>query len=194
MDYWLNNMKELEEKILKDGRIIDNEIIKVDSFLNHQIDPDIINKLAHVILDEFTTPDKILTIESSGIAIGYAVASLAGNIPLVFAKKHTSRIVVGEQYVEEIYSFTKGMSYPVTVCKDYLKRGEKILIVDDFLAEGNASIGLYKLCKQAGCRVVGVAVAIEKGFQGGRKKLEELGLKVYSGAIIKAFKDNKPVF
>jgi len=187
-------MKELEERILKDGKIIGNEIIKVASFLNHQIDLNLISNLAKDIVNNFPGVTKVLTIESSGIAIAYAVASAYGNLPLVFAKKKASKLSIDDVYIEDIHSFTKGIDYPVTVDKAFITKEDKILIVDDFLAEGNASLGLVKICEQAGAKVMGVAVAIEKYFQGGRNKLENLGVKVYSGASILRFENNKPIF
>ncbi|MCQ2776186.1 MAG: xanthine phosphoribosyltransferase [Bacilli bacterium] len=189
-------MRLLEEKILKDGQIINNDIIKVDNFLNHQIDPNIIVALAKDIRDFFkdTKVDKVLTIEASGIAIAFAVAEQFNNCPIVFAKKSKSATVGDDVYQTEIKSFTRNKVSTVTVCNKYLNEDEKILIVDDFLAEGNAAMGLIDLCNQAGAEAVGYATAIEKGFQGGRNKIEAEGIKCYSGAIIKEFKNNKPVF
>ena len=190
-------MKLLEDRILEDGVIINNDILKVDSFINHQIDVSLVRDLAKEINQEFKDlgVNKILTIETSGIAFAYAVAEEMGNLPLVFGKKRKS-ITVDENdvYKADIKSFTRNTVSTVTVAHRYLNPGDTVLIVDDFLAEGNASLGLIDLCNQAGAKVVGVAVAIEKGFQPGRKRLEELGLKVYSGANVKAFVDNKPVF
>ena len=189
-------MKLLEERILKDGVVINNDILKVDSFLNHQIDVALARKLAKEIADEYKGlgVNKILTIETSGIAFAYAVAEEMGDLPLVFAKKSKSATVGNDVYKAEIKSFTRNICSTVTVSNKYLNSGDVILIVDDFLAEGNAALGLLDLCNQAGAKVVGVAVEIEKGFQGGRDKLEALGLKVYSGANVKAFVNNKPVF
>ena len=188
-------MKALEDRILNDGVILNNDILKVDSFLNHQIDPVLIDALAEDILNFFKGAriDKILTIETSGIAIAYAVARIL-KAPIVFAKKSKSATVGDDVYTTEIKSFTRNLVSKVTVRNRFLKENENVLIVDDFLAEGNAALGLIDLCNQAKSNVVGVAVAIEKGFQGGRKKIEVTGNKVYSGAIIKEFKDNKPVF
>ena len=188
-------MKQLEDRILQDGVIINNDILKVDSFLNHQIDVQLTRAMAKEIAELYKSfqPNKVLTIETSGIALAFAVAE-EFNVPLVFAKKSKSAIVGTDVYSTNIVSFTRGINSIVTVSEKYLKRGDKVLIVDDFLAEGNASLGLVDLCKQGKAKVVGVAVAIEKGFQGGRNKLEALGLKVYSGANVKAFVDNKPVF
>ena len=189
-------MKSLEKRILKDGVIINNDILKVDSFLNHQIDVALARDLAKEITEHFNGDgiNKILTIETSGIAYAYAVAQEMGDLPLVFAKKSKSATVGNDVYTGEVKSFTRNTVSKITVANKYLKPSDTVLIVDDFLAEGNASLGLIDLCKQAGAKVVGVAVAIEKGFQPGRKRLEELGLKVYSGANVKAFVDNKPVF
>lgn len=188
-------MKALQEMILSQGKVINNEIIKVDSFLNHQIDVELISDLAAHIIKHFQDKkiDKVLTIETSGIAIAYAVAYDL-KVPLVFAKKSKSAIVGDDVFTTEIKSFTRNTVSKVTVSNKYLKEGENILLVDDFLAEGNAGVGLIDLCKQAKANIVGLAVAIEKGFQGGRKRLEDAGVKVYSAANIKAFKDNKPIF
>lgn len=189
-------MKLLEERIIKDGIVLNNDILKVDSFLNHQIDVALVRQIAKEIADEFKEfkVNKILTIETSGIAFAYAVAEEMGNLPLVFAKKSKSVTVGNDVYKTEVKSFTRNICSTITVAEKYLDKGDVVLIVDDFLAEGNASLGLVDLCKQAEAKVVGVAVAIEKGFQGGREKLEALGLKVYSGANVKAFVDNLPVF
>ncbi len=189
-------MKALEKRILKDGHVIDNQILKVDSFLNHQIDVKLINQFANDVKEHFNgyKVDKILTIEASGIAIAYAVAEAFNYAPLVFAKKSKSKIVDDNVYKTRIKSFTRDIDCEVTVSNKYLKKNEKILIVDDFLAEGNAAIGLIELCRQAGAIVVGYATAIEKVFQGGRQRIENEGIKVFAGASIKAFKDNRPVF
>ena len=189
-------MKLLEDRILEDGIIINNDILKVDSFLNHQIDVSLTRSLAKEIAKLYKDygVNKILTIETSGLPLSFAVAEEMGNLPLVFAKKSKSLTVGNDVYTAEVKSFTRNIVSKITVANKYLKPNDTVLIVDDFLAEGNASLGLYDLCKQAGAKVVGVAVAIEKGFQGGRDRLEALGLKVYSGANVKAFVDNKPVF
>ena len=189
-------MKNLEQRIIEDGVVINNDILKVDSFINHQIDVALVRDIAKEITKEFASfgVNKILTIETSGIAFAYAVAEEMGNLPLVFAKKSKSAIVGNDVYTAEVKSFTRNIVSKITVANKYLKPSDTVLIVDDFLAEGNASIGLIDLCKQAGTKVVGVAVAIEKGFQGGRNRLEALGLKVYSAANVKAFVNDKPVF
>ena len=189
-------MKAIEERILLDGKIINNDIIKVDNFLNHQIDVGLIKEFALGVKEFFNKVkvDKILTIETSGIAIAYAVAEAFDNVPLLFAKKSKSAIVDDNVYVTKIKSFTRNTDSEVTVAKLYLTKGERILIVDDFLAEGNAAIGLMDLCRQAGAIPVGFATVIEKTFQGGRQRIEQTGIKVFAGAKIKAFVNNKPVF
>ena len=190
-------MKTIEERILKDGIIIDNDIIKVDSFLNHQIDLRFMKEFGACVKEFFkdVKVDRVLTIETSGVAVGYAVSDAFGDVPLVFAKKQKSKTVdQNEVYATEVQSFTHGNTAHVTVSKKYLKPGENVLIVDDFLANGNASLGLIDLCRQAGANPVGVAVVIEKLFQGGRTLIEQEGLPVFAGASIKAFKDNKPIF
>ena len=189
-------MKLLEKRILEEGIVINNDILKVDSFLNHKIDVSLTRALAKEIAEVFKDlgANKVFTIETSGIPLAFAVAEEIGNVPLVFAKKSKSLTVGDDVYKTEVKSFTRNICSTVTVGDKYLKRGDKVLIVDDFLAEGNASLGLVDLCKQAGAEVVGVAIAIEKGFQPGRGKLEAMGLKVYSCANVKAFVDNKPVF
>ena len=188
-------MKCIEDKILKDGYVINNDILKVDSFLNHQVDPKTIDAFAKEVKKEFEDQkiDMVLTIETSGIAVAYAVARILG-VPLVFAKKTTSQTTIDEYYEAKIKSFTRNCISNVIVSKKFLHKGMNVLIADDFLAEGNAAIGLADICHQAGAKVVGVAVVIEKIFQGGRYKLEAMDIKVVAGASIKAFEDNKPVF
>ena len=189
-------MKSIEEKILASGKIIDNDILKVDSFLNHQIDIPTIREFAEEVARQFKGQriDKVLTIETSGIAVAYAVCEALGDIPMVFAKKKASKTVGSDVYRTSIKSFTRDVVTEVTVAQDYLNEGERVLLIDDFLAEGNAAFGLIHLCEQAGARVVGVAVVIEKLFQGGRARLEEKGIRVFAGASIRTFHDNKPVF
>ena len=188
-------MKELENKILEDGRVIGNDILKVDSFINHQIDCAMLCDISEHISHHFSNVEKIVTIETSGIAFSVGVAMKFNNIPVVFAKKAKSKITSDDNvYKSVVKSFTKGSVNEVTIDKRFLKEGERVLIVDDFLAEGNAAIGLVDILKQAKCEIVGVAVCVEKRFQGGRAKLNEMGYKVYAAASIEKFVDGKPVF
>ena len=187
-------MKILEEAILTKGRILDNDIIKVDTIINHQVDVALTVGVAKEVKKEFPHVDKVLTIVTSGLPFAFALAEQYG-VNMVFAKKEKSKTVdLSTCYIEEVPSFTHGNVNQVTVDKKFLKPGEKILIADDFLASGAASLGLINICKQAGAEVVGVTALIEKSFQGGRKKIEDLGIKVVSGANIVAFENNVPIF
>lgn len=188
-------MKELEDRILQEGVVIDNEILKVDSFINHQIDIDLLNRIGAELSRDFTGAEKILTVETSGIAYAVAVAQHLGNIPVVFAKKSKSRILdLTNSYTAEVRSFTRGTVSTIAIDRRFLKPGEKVLLVDDFLAEGNAALGLLDIASQAKAEVLGVAAVIEKSFQGGRAKLEGQGLKVVSAANIVGFKEGKALF
>ena len=189
-------MKNIEQRILRDGHIIDNDILRVDSFLNHQVDVAFLRDFARAVKSHYgdVRVDKILTCETSGVAVAFAVAEEYGNIPFVFAKKAVSKTMVGDLFKAEVKSFTKGVVSEITISRNYLSKGENVLIVDDFLADGNVSIGLLEICRQAGVNAVGVAVVIEKAFQKGHRLLEEAGVDVFAGASIKAFSDNKPIF
>ena len=187
-------MQELKDRILKDGIVIGDDILKVGSFINHKIDTDLLFKIGEFFSQKFSGVTKILTIEASGIAFAIGTARYFDNCEVVFAKKSKSKTVdMNSVYQTTIKSFTRGTESIVTVDKPFLNKGDNILIVDDFLAEGNAAIGLIDLCKQAGANVIGVAAVIEKGFQGGRKKLEELGIHVEAGAIIEKFDNGKVI-
>lgn len=189
-------MIELKEKILNDGEIIEPDILKVDSFINHQIDPKIYKLIAKEIKNRFAGEkiDKILTIEASGIALGLALSYELNDIPVVFAKKGTSKTVNDDLYTSEVYSYTKGSKYLACVKKKYLNAGEHVLLVDDFLADGNAMLGLVDICNQAKTHIVGCGIIVEKGFQKGHQRLVDLGYKVESLAIIESFKDGKVIF
>ena len=189
-------MKEIEKRILDDGIIIDNDIIRVDSFLNHQVDPAFLHDFARGVVSHFAGQkiDKVLTCETSGIAAAHAVAVELGNVPYVFAKKTQSKTTVGQFYHAKVKSFTRNSESDIAVACRYLLEGENVLIVDEFLADGNAASGLLEICRQAKTNVIGVAVVIEKAFQKGHSLLLEQGIDLYAGASIKAFVDNKPVF
>ena len=188
-------MKIIEEAISKYGKILDGEIIKVDSFVNHQVNPSITNELARYFVDQFkdTRIDKVLTLETSGIPIAYAVASIL-NVNMVFAKKSKSKIVDEDVYSEEVRSFTRGTVSTVTVSKKYILPNENILVVDDFLAKGNAIMGLYEIIDTADANCAGAAVAIEKGFQNGGKKIRDMGIDLMSLAIIESMTDDSLTF
>jgi xanthine phosphoribosyltransferase len=178
-------MKLLEERIIKDGRVIGNDILKVDNFLNHQLDIKLFNEMGKEFqrLFQGTEITKILTIESSGIAIA-SIAAQYFDVPVVFAKKHAGTNMDNDNYEAEVFSFTKNTMYKIKVCKKYINKEDKILIIDDFLANGRALLGLCSIVKQAGAEVAGAGIAIEKAFQNGRAEAEKEGIKIHSLAII----------
>ncbi len=188
-------MKALEEKILKEGKVLPGNILKVGSFLNHQIDVDFTMEMGKEIAGLFANDgvNKILTIETSGIPIAVA-AGAAMHVPVVFAKKHKSSNVSGEVLSTVVHSYTHGTDYTVVVEKDYLSKSDNVLIVDDFLANGKALKGLIDIIAQAGASVAGASCAIEKGFQKGGDELRADGIKVCSLAIIDSMDDCKISF
>jgi xanthine phosphoribosyltransferase len=178
-------MEQMEQKILQEGKVLPGGILKVGSFLNQQIDTAFLQEIGEEIarLFEGTGVTKVLTIESSGIAIA-AAAGMAMHVPVVFAKKHKSSNVDGGVYSTVVHSFTHGTDYTVVVSRDYLLPADHVLLVDDFLANGKALLGLMDLVKQADASLAGAACAIEKGFQGGGDALRAQGVRVESLAII----------
>ncbi len=188
-------MRLLEERILKDGQVFPGNILKVDSFLNHQIDVELINEMGKEIkrIYDGCGVNKILTIEASGIGIACITAQFF-SCPVLFAKKTKTKNIASTVYKTQVRSFTHGTEYDVIVSKDFIAEGDKVLIIDDFLAEGNALLGLIDLCSQAGAEVVGCAIAIEKGFQDGRKRVEEKGVRVESLAIVESMSDDSVSF
>lgn len=188
-------MNVLEERILCDGVVRPNNILKVDSFLNHQIDPMLIGQLAVELKEYFKDNDitKVLTIEASGIALGILVAQQF-NVPLLFAKKAKSANVDADLYTSKVKSYTYNKDYSMIVSKKYIHEEDTVLIVDDFLAEGNAAYGLIDIAKQAGAKIAGIGIAIEKGFQEGGKRLREDGYDLKSLSIIESLEDNKILF
>ncbi|VFB16504.1 Xanthine phosphoribosyltransferase [Urinicoccus massiliensis] len=179
-------MSYLKERILKDGVIFPNNVLKIDSFLNQQIDPKVMREIVQEIYayykDEKIT--KVLTIEASGIAPAIMVAAQF-DVPMLFAKKAKAATLQKDQvYETKVYSYTKGTTSNVVVSKQYLNPQDRVLIIDDFLANGEAALGLIDLVDQAGAQVVGLGICVEKSFQKGRKRLDEAGVKVYSMARI----------
>ncbi|MDD6302210.1 MAG: xanthine phosphoribosyltransferase [Bacillales bacterium] len=187
-------MDTLKERIYKDGIIIGDNILKVDSFINHQIDTKLVDDLGKYFATKFKGVNKVLTIETSGIAFAIGVANHFDFCPLVFAKKSGSATLdTSNVYQTSVASFTKKVVNNVYVDKRFISKGDKILIIDDFLAEGNALLGLIDICKQAEAEVVGCGIIIEKGFQAGRKKVESLGIRVESAAIVDHFENGKVI-
>ena len=178
-------MKFLEDRIRKDGSVAPGEILRVDNFLNHQVDIPFLDELAAEFcrLFEGERIDKVVTVEASGITIATLIARRLG-VPLVFAKKAKTANIDDRFYSADCYSYTHGILGKVLISKDFLHEGERILLVDDFLANGEAAVALLDLLEQAGAEAVGLCILVEKSYQAGRKKLDERGLRVESLARI----------
>lgn len=188
---WGCVMKVLKDKILKDGRALNETVLKVDSFLNHQVDAKLMYEMGTYFKEYFKNHNitRILTIESSGIA-PTAMTALQMNLPMVTLKKQQSKILNGEVYQTTVHSFTKGSDYELTLSKNYITSEDKVLIIDDFLANGEAALGAARLVEEAGATVAGIGIVIEKSFQVGRGKLEEKGYDVYSLARVSKLDKN----
>lgn len=185
----------MEEKILAEGEVLEGNILKVGNFLNQRIDTDFLKEIGKEIARLFDGlgVNKIFTVEASGIAIAVAAAYEMG-VPVVFAKKNRSDNISGDIYVSEVESFTHKTVNKVVVAKEFINKDDKILIVDDFLANGKALLGLCDIVNQAGAVAVGAAIAIEKGFQKGGDLLRKTGLRVESLAIVDSMDGGKIVF
>lgn len=188
-------MQLLEERILRDGKVYPGEVLKVGSFLNHQIDDELLEEIGKEVSALFSGQKitKILTLEASGIAIACATARYV-HAPVLFAKKSKTSNISCECYTADVYSYTHKNNNCIMVEKQFLPSSDKVLIIDDFLANGEALRGLISLVKQADAELVGCAVAIEKGFQGGGDKLRAEGVKVESLAIIESMSENGVTF
>lgn len=188
-------MKLLEEKILHDGKVLPGGILKIDNFLNHQIDMQLIHEMALELKRLYRGEEinKILTIEASGIAIA-ALAGYEFGCPILFAKKSKSRNISDNVWSTEVESFTHGNTNTVVVSKEYLGPNDRVLIVDDFLATGAALVGLRTLCEKAGATVVGAGIAVEKVFQGGGNALRAEGMRIESLAKISSMSDTGLTF
>lgn len=184
-------MNFLEERILKDGQVREGDILKVDSFLNHQLDIALLEQIGDAFYEHFKDRKitRVLTVESSGIAIAYPVARRFG-VPAVFAKKSRSMNLDGDLYTSIVHSYTYNVDNVVTLSRQYVHPGDRVLIVDDFMANGKAVQGLMDICGQAGAEVAGIGIAIEKGFQNGGRLLREAGLDLYSLAIVDSMSDD----
>ncbi len=188
-------MRELEERIKNDGRVLSEGVLKVDSFITHQVDPVLMKKLGYRLAEIFQDAGitKIVTIETSGIAPAIYTAEKMG-IPMIFARKTKSLTMNEELLTSEVYSFTKQVTSTISISRRFLNSEDKVLIIDDFLANGMAAKGLMELCEQAGAEVVGIGIIIEKSFQSGRKFLEGAGTKVVSLARIASLENNEVTF
>ncbi len=178
-------MQLLKDRIIKDGKIRSGNVLKVDSFLNHQMDIELFGEIGKEFARRFADSEitKILTIEASGIGIA-CIAAQSFQVPVVFAKKNQTKNIAGEVYTSQVESFTHGRIYDIIVSKQFLRPEDKILIIDDFLANGAALLGLSKLVRDAGATLAGAGIVIEKGFQEGGKLVRGSGVRVESLAII----------
>ncbi len=188
-------MKLLEDRIRKDGRILPGNVLKVDNFLNHQIDVNFVYELGKEFhrLYAQSGVNKILTIEASGIGIACLTAR-SFDCPVVFAKKHKTTNLDGEFYRSQVESYTHKTTYDVVVCADYLHAGDKVLIIDDFLAKGGALTALCDICHQAGAEIAGVGIVIEKAYQNGGKLIRNQGIRVESLAKIASMTEDSVEF
>ena len=188
-------MKLLEERILKDGVIKEGGIVKVDSFLNHQMDIALIGELGREFHRLFGAENvtKILTIEASGIGIACIAAQYFG-VPVVFAKKAESKNLDGDMYTSSVTSYTKGKEYQIRVARKFLSPEDRVLIIDDFLAKGKAILGLNEIVKEAGATLVGAGICIEKGFQEGGEIIRSMGIRLESLAIVELTDDGGITF
>ncbi len=188
-------MEALKKKIQQEGKVLPNNVLKVDSFLNHQMDPVLMKEIGEEFAERFKEEqiDKILTVESSGIGPALMAALFMG-IPMVFARKKKSLTLTEGLLSSTVYSYTKQESNQVTISKDFIKEGERVLIIDDFLANGQAALGLIDIVQQAGAVPSGVGIVIEKSFQEGRKRVLETGVRLESLARIQSLADGKARF
>ncbi len=188
-------MKALEERILSDGLVLPGEVLKVASFFNVNIDTGLMMDMGREIASLYDGygVTKILTVEASGIALALAAASYLG-VPFVFAKKHASDNIDGEMYVSRVHSYTHGNDNNIVVPAAFISPEDKVLVVDDFLALGNALHGMMDIVSQSGAELVGCAIGIEKGYQGGGDALRAKGIRVESLALIDSMKDGKITF
>jgi xanthine phosphoribosyltransferase len=178
-------MEKLHKRILEDGNALSQNVLKVDSFLNHQVDPDLMYEMGTYFKNYFKEHriTKIFTIESSGIAPAVMTA-MQMNLPMVTLKKQKSKTLNNDVYQTSVYSYTKGLHYELTLSKSYINEEDNILVIDDFLANGEAVLGAIRLIEEAKAKVGGIGIVIEKSFQPGRERLENKGYDVYSLARI----------
>lgn len=188
-------MEALRRMIMEKGKGIGNDIVKVDMFLNHRIDTGLLFRMGEAWADEFRDekPEMVLTVEASGIAMAVAAAHALGDIPVVFAKKSATVVQDDNTVQAPVYSFTHKTQNMIRIEKQYLPEGARVLIIDDFIADGQAARGLINLCWQQGATVVGVGIAVEKGFQPGGKALRESGIHLKSLAVVDGIVDGNIV-
>lgn len=188
-------MKLLEDRILRDGKVRDGGVLKVDSFLNHQMDVKLFGEMAKEFhrLYKNDNVNKILTIEASGIGIA-CIAAQAFDCPVIFAKKTKTKNIAGDVYTAKVESFTHGVTYDIIVAKEFLGEEDRVLIIDDFLANGAALTGLSEIVSAAGATLVGAGIAVEKAFQPGGEMLRKRGIRIESLARISSMDGGKVEF
>ncbi|HDR4870893.1 MULTISPECIES: xanthine phosphoribosyltransferase [Bacillus cereus group] len=188
-------MKVLQEKILNEGKVLSGDVLKVDAFLNHQIDPVLMQEIGKEFAKRFKEENitKIVTIESSGIAPA-VMAALELGVKVIFARKRKSLTLQDNMYVANVYSFTKQETNEISLSRNHIDENDRVLIIDDFLANGQAALGLMSLVEQAGASIAGMGIVIEKAFQDGGKKLREQGVRVESLAEIASLDNGTVAF
>ena len=188
-------MEQLKNKILQEGKVLSDSVLKVDSFLNHQIDPELMQAVGKEFADRFEDSNvtKILTIESSGIAPAM-MAGLYLGVPVIFARKRKSLTLVDHLYTSSVHSFTKNETNDISVSKDFLLPEDTVFVIDDFLANGQAVHGLVDIIEQAGAQLAGVGIVIEKGFQPGGAEIRKQGIRVESLAIVSSLENGEVTF
>ena len=188
-------MRELWDAIRTQGQGIGQDIVKVDMFLNHRIETGLLFRMGEQLADAFRKdqPDLVLTVEASGIALAMTTAHALGDIPVVFAKKSATVVQSPDVAQAKVYSFTHKRENVIRVDKKYLPQGSKVLIVDDFLADGQACQGMMALCAQTNCKVIGIGIGVEKGFMAGGKNLRAMGVPIQSLAVVTGIEDGKLV-
>lgn len=186
-------MKSLRKAIQGQGKGIGTDVVKVDMFLNHRIDTGLLFAMGYAWAEEFRPekPDLVLTVEASGIAMAVAAAHALGDIPVVFAKKSATVVQNDDMVQAPVYSFTHKTQNTIRIDRRYLPAGRRVLIIDDFLADGQAVHGMMELCEKQGATVVGVGIAVEKGFQPGGKNLREMGVHLKSLAVVESIENGK---
>ncbi|MFA2691063.1 xanthine phosphoribosyltransferase [Bacillus mycoides] len=188
-------MKVLQEKILNEGKVLSGDVLKVDAFLNHQIDPVLMQEIGKEFAKRFKEENitKIVTIESSGIAPA-VMAALELGVKVIFARKRKSLTLQDNMYVANVYSFTKQETNEISLSRNHIDENDRVLIIDDFLANGQAALGLMSLVGQSGASIAGIGIVIEKAFQDGGKKLREQGVRVESLAEIASLDNGTVTF
>jgi len=189
------DMEQLQNRITQDGKVLSNTVLQVDRFLNHQIDPDLMVDIGRAFAERFKSAGitKIVTLESSGIAPA-VMAGLELDVPVIFARKKKSLTLVEQFYHAEVYSYTKSETNNIFVSKAFIEADDVVLLIDDFLANGQAAKGLMQIVEQAGAQLAGLGIVIEKGFQGGGDELRQSNIRVESLAIIDSLEDGHVTF